>query len=181
MCGRYNNHRQAMERWREILLDWPSDEAWLRYNVPPTSDIPIVTAEGVRIARWGMIPSWAKEFKSKYATFNACIETVGDLPTFRNAWKASRTCLVPAAGYYEWPEYLDKQPYYIHKPNDMLVFAGLWEPWGDKIKLHLFDGRAARRPGKAPRPHAGNALARLRPSLAGGGHADEPKRDRCVL
>lgn len=133
MCGRYNNHRQAMERWVEILRDWPSDEVRLRYNVAPTTEIPIVTADGVRLARWGMVPNWAKEFKSKFATINARLETVATLPTFRGAWRASRTCLVPAAGYYEWPEYLDKQPYYIHKPGDMLVFAGLWEPWGDKI------------------------------------------------
>jgi hypothetical protein len=39
MCGRYNNHRQAMEKWAEILKDWPIDEERqgnLRFNVPPT-------------------------------------------------------------------------------------------------------------------------------------------------
>lgn len=122
MCGRYNNHRQAMLRWVEILGDWAmvtEREGGLRFNVPPTTQIPIVTVEGVRWARWGMVPVWAEEFKSKFSTIIARIETVEKLPAFRGAWRAGRTCLVPAAGYYEWPEYLDKQPYYIHKPGDM--------------------------------------------------------------
>lgn len=134
MCGRYSNHRQAMERWAKILNDWAKvteGDGRLRYNVPPTTQIPIVTAEGPHWARWGMVPRWAPEFKSQFSTINARIETVQELRTFKTAWCESRTCLVPAAGYFEWPEYLDKQPYYIHKPDDMLVFAGLWEPWKD--------------------------------------------------
>ena len=129
MCGRFYNHVSAMHRWAELLQDWPGD-AELGYNIAPTQAVPIVTKEGLQVARWGMIPSWAKTFESQYATHNARIETVAEKPAFRAAWKAGRHCLVPAGGYYEWHSSEGvKQPYLIHKPDDLLMFAGLWEPW----------------------------------------------------
>ena len=133
MCGRYNNHRQAMEKWAEILKDWPTDDERLSYNVCPTDIVPIVTKSGLRWARWGMVHRSAREFKSTRSTSNARIETVTERPTFRDAWRESRTCLVPAAGYFEWPDNQRHQPYYFHTPDDTLVFAGIWEPWRDQV------------------------------------------------
>ncbi|MCW8908439.1 MAG: SOS response-associated peptidase, partial [Sedimenticola sp.] len=87
-------------------------------------------AEGTLPMRWGLVPAWSKEAAPKYATFNARLESVADKPAFRNAWRRSQTCLVPALGYYEWrTESGVKQPYFIHSPESggLLVFAGLWE------------------------------------------------------
>jgi putative SOS response-associated peptidase YedK len=132
MCGRFNAKPvKANRRWAEILPERPTLPIEYRFNTPPTTNIAIITAQGWQVAKWGMVPRWAPEFKSKFSTINARIESVQELRTFKSAWRESRTCVVPAAGYYEWPEYLDKQPYYIHKPGDMLCFAGLWEPWKD--------------------------------------------------
>jgi len=83
--------------------------------------------------RWGIIPPWSKEFGSKYATFNARIETVANKPTFRNAWNKSQRCLIPMAGYYEWcGDKGNKQPFYItDRDTGGLVVAGLYESWGN--------------------------------------------------
>lgn len=142
MCGRYNNHLQVMHDWANLLKDWPSDEE-RKYNTAPTTTIPIVTADGVKMARWGMVPSWSKEFKTKYSTINARIESVKASRLYKSAWEASRTCIVPAAGYYEWREENGvKQPYYIYKPNDLIAFAGLWEPWSDKMSCTILTEEA---------------------------------------
>lgn len=142
MCGRYNNHLAVMHAWDKILQDWPGD-AELSYNVAPTTTIPIATKEGVRMARWGLVPSWANEFKTKYSTINARIETVQEKRVYSAPWQASRTCIVPAAGYYEWREENGvKQPYYIHKQGDVIAFAGLWEPWRDQISCTILTEEA---------------------------------------
>jgi putative SOS response-associated peptidase YedK len=47
------------------------------------------------------IPSWAKDEKIGYSTFNAKAETVAQKPSFRSAFRRHR-CLIPAAGFYEW-------------------------------------------------------------------------------
>ncbi|MEM7195141.1 MAG: SOS response-associated peptidase [Pseudomonadota bacterium] len=130
MCGRYANHVRQMGEWAEILRDWPRDAA-SSYNVAPTQPVPVVTAEGGRVMRWGLVPHWSKEASPKYATFNARVESAADKPAYRSAWKQSRTCLIPALGYYEWRgEKGNKQPFFVRSVNEQpIVMAGLWDVW----------------------------------------------------
>jgi putative SOS response-associated peptidase YedK len=87
-----------------------------RYNIAPSQSAPIVKAGRIlSMARWGLIPSWAKDAKIGYKTINARAETVAEKPSFRSAFKA-RCCLIPATGFCEWKaqDKGAKQPYYIH-------------------------------------------------------------------
>jgi putative SOS response-associated peptidase YedK len=61
---------------------------------------------------------------------NARGETLLEKPAFREA-VASRRCLVPADGFYEWAaEGGRKVPYWIHTPSrEPMGFAGIWERW----------------------------------------------------
>jgi putative SOS response-associated peptidase YedK len=133
MCGRYANPFENVQAWKDHFGEKPekwSSEATMGYNTAPTQMIPVITGAGILVARWGMIPSWAKEVSTKFATFNARIETVAEKPTYRGAWSHNQRCLVPALGYYEWKtEHKMKQPYFI-RPIDSspLVFGGLYEP-----------------------------------------------------
>jgi putative SOS response-associated peptidase YedK len=78
---------------------------------------------------WGLIPSWSKDAKMKYATFNAKAETVATMASFRGAWKAGRRCLIVTDGFYEWRK-SDKQPFTIaRKDGKLTIMAGLWETW----------------------------------------------------
>jgi putative SOS response-associated peptidase YedK len=101
------------------------------WNLAPTDPVRIVvkrcsTDRGadappvrrLRTARWGLVPSWAKDRKGGAKLINA-----------------NR----PAAGYDEWLPTADadgktfKQPYYIHG-DQMLSFVGLYELWPDPDK-----------------------------------------------
>ena len=126
-----------MQEWIDVLQDWPAD-AKLSYNVAPAQAVPIVIQSGALTARWGLVPSWEKTFSTRYPTYNARLETARDKPSFRSAWKHSRTCLIPVGGFYEWRrEGTIKQPYFIHKPDDLLVFAGLWGQWNDRASCTI--------------------------------------------
>ena len=115
------------------------------YNVAPTTDVPIVLERlidgamhrQVHVAKWGLVPSWAKDPSVSVRSFNARSETVADKPTFRAALKARR-CAVPVEGYYEWKKLADgktKQPYFVHGTDGTLTtFAGLYEWWKDPAK-----------------------------------------------
>ena len=76
MCGRYVftsplEAIQQMFRFDQLLNLGPN------YNVAPTHDMPIVRRKkGDRrnelvMARWGLIPHWAKDKKIAYSTINA--------------------------------------------------------------------------------------------------------------
>jgi putative SOS response-associated peptidase YedK len=88
--------------------------------------------------RWGLIPSWAKDLKIGYSTFNARAESLTTRAAFRGAWRARRRCLVLADGYYEWRA-ADKQPFAVTLANrGPMTLAGIWDdrrsPAGERIK-----------------------------------------------
>jgi len=134
MCGRLSQvHLERMRQLTELagqLLLPP------RYNIPPSTQVAAIRhrADGGNewvMLRWGLIPSWAKDKKFSYHTFNAMAETVAQKPAYRSAFRRQR-CVVPANGFYEWQtENGKKQPFYIHAPRDdePLLLAGLWEHW----------------------------------------------------
>ncbi len=104
------------------------------YNVAPTKRIYAVlehkAERELRLLRWGLVPSWAKDTAAGSRLINARSETVAVKPSFRAAF-AKRRCLIPADGYYEWLT-VDKvkQPYYIYRTDGgILAFAGLYELW----------------------------------------------------
>lgn len=129
----------------------PEEELTFRpnWNVAPTTDVPVVLeraepASGteirreVHVARWGLVPPWAKDLSVGSRAFNARSETVTEKPTFRAAVKARR-CAVPVDGYYEWlkpesgaPKSAKKRPFYVHpRDGSPIYFAGLYEWWKD--------------------------------------------------
>lgn len=78
----------------------------------------------MRSARWGLVPSWAKDLKIGHRLINARSETITEKPAFKAA-AARRRYLIPADGYCEW-EKVDagKVPHFLHRPGELLAFAG---------------------------------------------------------
>jgi len=104
------------------------------YNVAPTKRIYTVLTHKdereLRLVRWGLVPSWAKDTSGGARMINARSETVAVKPSFRAAF-GKRRCLIPADGYYEWiTEDKAKKPFYIYRTDGgILAFAGIYELW----------------------------------------------------
>jgi putative SOS response-associated peptidase YedK len=132
MCGRFTlrtNPRDFADIFsvvRQYEAEWQP-----AYNIAPTQNVVCVRDGEEREffkARWGLIPSWAKDAKIGNSCINARLETVDTKPAFRSAFK-KRRCLVMADGFYEWRR-TDKQPHFISlKSGEQMAFAGLWESW----------------------------------------------------
>jgi len=132
--------------------EYPEDfELRESYNVAPTTEVPILLeriVEGeirrqLHIAKWGLVPRWAKDPSVGARAFNARIETVAEKPTFRAALGARR-CAVPVDGYYEWKKQgpRSKRPYYVHPADGTpILFAGLYEWWKDPAREEGDPGR----------------------------------------
>lgn len=143
MCGRYAASASAdllIEEFEIEEVDPSGVEATQpNFNVAPTDIVPAVAErpsnEGVtrRLVglRWGLVPSWSKSATGGARMINARRETVAEKPAFRKAF-ATRRCLLPATGYYEWRALPEggKQPYFI-RPSDggLLVMGGIFEFW----------------------------------------------------
>jgi putative SOS response-associated peptidase YedK len=136
MCGRYATTRVAAELGELFdAFDETGDELLPDYNVAPTDPVPVVrlkTATGARVlsvARWGLVPSWAKDARQGAKMINARAETVATSSAYARAFRGRR-CLVPADGWYEWrrtPDGRGKQAYFMTPERGRgLAFAGLW-------------------------------------------------------
>lgn len=134
MCGRYASSRKPDDLVGYFEVQDPPEEVLPpSWNVAPTDPVYAVVqreTRQLRVLRWGLVPSWAKDPKVGARFINARRETVATTNAFRVAY-AKRRCLLPADGYYEWkPEGTGKQPYFLTSTTgDPLAMAGLFEHW----------------------------------------------------
>lgn len=132
MCGRYTLKNPDALKEAFQLEALPALAP--RYNIAPSQDVPIIrllpAGRRLELARWGLIPSWAKEADGGYSTINARAETVDTKPTFRAPFRRHR-CLIPADGFYEWHEEGGiKIPHHIGRRDGApFALAGLWDLW----------------------------------------------------
>jgi putative SOS response-associated peptidase YedK len=142
MCGRYASTRTAADLAALFEVeDLTEGDLVPDYNVAPTDPAPIVRLAGegpvLCVARWGFLPSWARDAREAARMINARAETVAGSRVFGEAF-AQRRCLVPADGWYEWRKTGDadqgvgraaKQPYFMTRTGPV-VFGGVWSRWG---------------------------------------------------
>lgn len=135
MCSRFSvatPKDQLKVRFRLDAL--PAD--FFNEDIRPTNFAPVIrVVEGQRLAlpaRWGLIPSWAKDHGIAQHTFNARSETLAEKPSFRAAFK-KRRCIIPTDAFYEWraiPGERRKQRLRFEASDGSpLALAGLWEHW----------------------------------------------------
>jgi putative SOS response-associated peptidase YedK len=135
MCGRYASSRDARDLASAFEVEEPVEQVLPpSWNVAPTDPVYAVLqreqARQLRVLRWGLVPSWAKDAKGAARLINARQETVTGKPAFRAAY-ARRRCLLPADGYYEWQvDGTRKQPWFLSRADGApLAMAGLYEVW----------------------------------------------------
>jgi putative SOS response-associated peptidase YedK len=127
----------------------PTKEVYAVVERPPSKDSPEPPARQLRVVKWGLVPSWAKDPSIGNRMINARMETVAEKPAYKRAL-AVRRCLLPADGYFEWYPTDEKtkagkpkkQPFFIHPKDDgSLAMAGLYEIWRDPTKDDDADDR----------------------------------------
>ena len=91
---------------------------------------------------FGLLPNWATDAKLARSTYNARSETVAAKPSFRDAWKKSRHCIVPAVAIYEpdWRSGKAISTRIARADGHPMGIAGLWDAWKqiDGTWLHSY-------------------------------------------
>lgn len=154
MCGRVNIKTNLDEMLRAFSFTQRSEEVdraanqFPRYNGAPGLDYPIIIRDVVRdaaepifgavfkMARWGLIPHFAKARNEGFKHINARGETVATNGIFRNAYR-TRRALMPVTGYFEWQDIFgtgkNKQPYAIAMADGSpFCLAAIWQNWRDQ-------------------------------------------------
>ena len=115
-------------------LDLPASNA---DDVFPTYPGPIILKShstnrtAIGLARFGLLPSWAKEESFGKKTYNARAETVSEKPSYKYAWTNRHFALALADAFYE-PSYASGKAVRtaIKQANqEPMAIASIWDTW----------------------------------------------------
>lgn len=141
MCGRYFL-TLSPERLQQLFLTDTKVPFSANTNITPLAQVPVVVRHRMGAAQWGLQPDYLQNEDQALAARlkNARSETILEKQTFAGLWQKGRRCLVPADGFYEWPEIKVKgqPPHKVTVPQEECVaFAGLWTRKNDKVSFTI--------------------------------------------
>ena len=142
MCSHYQGIKRP-EAYREVFQAEPpategKEDMWpcylgsfiRRHPHAAVGDEAVPPHEAL-IGQFGLVPHWADALKLGRHTYNARSETVATKPSFRDAWRHARHCIIPAMAIYE-PDWRSGKaiPTRISRADDQpMGIAGLWDQW----------------------------------------------------
>ena len=134
MCTNFTPTRQTEWTAHALGVSWPQGHP---EEVFPGQLAPIVLRShrqerhAAGLARFGLIPTWAKDLGQGRHTYNARSETASAKPSFRHAWQARQYALLVVDRFFE-PCYETGRAvrWSIAADNGTpLGLACLWERW----------------------------------------------------
>lgn len=126
MCVAFTSNAEKHELGLFSEVDFA--EGWVVGLVRPTDPAPILVSV-VAGLRWQTL-RWGFKGHSRAPLVNARLETVYELPSFRQEARESR-CLIPVRTFYEWEDTGAKRkaPWCFRDPdNGLLWVAGIFRP-----------------------------------------------------
>ena len=140
MCFTVNVNliREELEnRYGSTFLDPDKYRPSYYYHAFGLPELPAICSDNtsaIRLLKWGLIPAWVRDSESadeiRYKTFNARSETIDSKSSFASSF-ASKRCIVPVRGFFEWQHQGgSKIPWYIcRNDGDIMSLAGIWSEW----------------------------------------------------
>lgn len=137
MCANYQPVTAQDRLLRHFGVQRPRDD--VPPEIYPGGLAPFVVraADGVELERdarlglFGLLPAWAKDVAFGRRTYNARSETVHAKPSFRDAWRRARRCIVPVEAVYEpnWESGRAVRWRIARRDGLPMGIAGLWGWW----------------------------------------------------
>ena len=126
-----------------VNVDWVKTHFDLELPLSTTHDVfptypgPIILKShntdrtAIGLARFGLLPSWAKEETFGRKTYNARVETVAEKPSYKFAWTKRHYALALADAFYE-PCYESGKAVRIsikQANQEPMAIASIWDTW----------------------------------------------------
>lgn len=112
-----------------------------RHEFAEVGDEAVPLREGL-VGSFGLIPHWSKDELIARRTYNARSETAHEKPSFRDAWRQARHCIIPAEAIYEpdWRSGKSISTRIARGDGQPMGIAGLWSDWRNPKgeRIHSF-------------------------------------------
>lgn len=143
MCSNFQALRDAENYRKAFNVEPPQEQGKLdmwpgyrgvfirRPKEAGAGDEAVPAREAIGNSVFGLLPHWAKDEKLARNTYNARSETVAEKPSFRDAWRWGKHCIIPADAIYE-PDWRSGKPVstrIARADGAPMGIAGLWSSW----------------------------------------------------
>ena len=143
MCINFTPTRNAPWVKQHLGVDLPTAdyplEAYPGYAAPIVLKSHNSGRTACGLARFGLIPAWAKDDKISRHTYNARNETASEKPSYRKSWKLRRYAIALLDNFFE-PNYVTgkAERWRIELPSqEPFGIASLWDTWTDSATGEL--------------------------------------------
>ncbi len=134
MCTNFTPTKHSQWVKEKLGVDLPlgyPDESYPGFVAPVIVKSRQTSRVACGLARFGLIPAWAKDDKISRHTYNARSETAADKPSYRAAWRQRQFGLVLCDDFYE-PNYESGRAvrWKIERADhEPFAIACLWDRW----------------------------------------------------
>lgn len=149
MCSSYTTKSKTKKEEYQKIYGLPWDPGDVKNEDAYTDDtgqnsvgfpgikMPVITIEKPQIIQdyeFGFIPHWMNAEKAAGIrnTFNARIETIDKLATWRDAWQKGQRCLVCTNGFYEHDKKRKMRVFIRLKDESNFYYGGVYNNWVNK-------------------------------------------------
>jgi putative SOS response-associated peptidase YedK len=112
-----------------------------RHEFAEVGDEAVPLREGL-VGSFGLIPHWSKDDLIARRTYNARSETVHEKPSYRDAWRQAKHCIIPVEAIYEpdWRSGKSISTRIARVDGQPMGIAGLWSEWRNPkgARIHSF-------------------------------------------
>lgn len=133
MCSQYTQKFNDIEQFCiDKDFDLPKEVSRYSEYVFPHKPAVVIEKGKKTVMSYSLVPSWSKERKPKFATYNARIESIIEKPTWKTSF-VSNHCIVPMSSFIE-PIYAGEFGGYMvgFSSDDPMYAAGISNLWIDK-------------------------------------------------
>lgn len=141
MCAHYEAVTQRERLNTAFKVDMPDGakaDVWpgysglfIRQPKPELHDGSQAMRKEAMVGTFGLIPHWAKDTSLAKRTYNARSETVAVKPSYRDAWRLGRRCIIPAEAIFEpdWRSGRAVPTRIVRSDGQPMGIAGIWTGW----------------------------------------------------
>ncbi|MDG0816264.1 SOS response-associated peptidase [Bdellovibrio svalbardensis] len=138
MCASFGAASEFNLLQKTYHVELPPIIALPQQIIFPHTEAPVIVRKEeksqVQLMNYSLIPSWSKERKPKFATYNARIEEVLAKPSWKDPFK-TRHCLVPIKEFYESAykgRFAGHKISIFNAHQALLTAAGIYDEWYDQ-------------------------------------------------
>lgn len=144
MCAQFIIRSNVKKLQMQFPFVVEGDLSW-KERIVPFYSAPVIVKSGseraLKLMQFSLLPSWSKERRVKFASYNARLDTIDQKPLWKKPFQTHH-CVVPMEEFIEpvyTGEYAGNMVSFQDRSTEVLLAAGIWDEWVDHKTGEIID------------------------------------------